>query len=314
MLKKFLENTSKELSNGKPNFLKKHPLANSITKEGPMIIKSLLPKKLQDYQVKASAGQGSWANVPWIAIYNTAITDKISSGYFIVYLIPHSSNSIILGLTQSFEEAKKEFGAKNYEQNLDKQAEIMRMKISNFSSYFKSSSPEFKINKQSYSRPGHVYHIKYDTKKLPSEEILIDDFNKMLKAYETLFFKGGRDSDSFLIIDEKNKSLSIEETYKKKVHFSIERPNRNEIKKIKDKLGYVCQACNFDFQKVYGEIGCEYIEAHHLKPISELKVGESRNTSEKDFAVLCANCHRMIHKLEDCSNIYQLKELISKKS
>ena len=40
----------------------------------------------------------------------------------------------------SFEEAKKEFGAKNYEQNLDKQAEIMRMKISNFSSYFKSSS------------------------------------------------------------------------------------------------------------------------------------------------------------------------------
>ena len=56
--------------------------------------------------------------------------------------------------------------------------------------------------------------------------------------------------------------------------------------------------------------GFESLFAHHLIPISELKQGEVRKTSEKDFATLCSNCHRMIHKLSDPSNIEKLKAII----
>ena len=34
--------------------------------------------------------------------------------------------------------------------------------------------------------------------------------------------------------------------------------------------------------------------------------------TKKDFAVLCLNCHLMIHKLKDSSDLEQLKNLIKK--
>ena len=109
------------------------------------------------------------------------------------------------------------------------------------------------------------------------------------------------------------KTIAIHEAHKRKVHSSIERPNSSEIKKIKTKLGYECMACGFDFAENYGEIGNEYIEAHHLKPISSLKEGESRTITEKDFAVLCSNCHRMIHRFDDSSDIETLKRLVNRR-
>ena len=309
MLRNFLEKTSLELSNGLPKVYKDHPTAISIRKEGKEILKSLLPKNLIDFDVEGSAGRGQWADIPWVAIYNLSVTDKASQGYYIVYLIPNSTNKIILGLPQSFEEAKKEYG-KDSATVLDKQAEIMRMKIPEYQEFFSSSIPEIEINGRLNYRNGHVYHIEYDATNLPPEEHLIKDLHRMIDAYETLFFRGGRDSDNFSISQEKNEEITIEETYKKKAHYSIERPNSSKIKKIKKELGYTCQSCNFDFEKIYGELGKEYIEAHHLTPLSQLSKGQSRMITKKDFAVLCANCHRMIHRLDTPSDLQKLKGLI----
>jgi len=311
MLRDFLENTSLELSYGVPEIYKDHPTAISIRNEGKKILEGYLPDHLTDYKVEGSAGRGQWADIPWVAIYNLSITDRASQGYYPVYLIPNTSNKIIFGLAQSFQEAEKEFG-KHSNINLDKQSEIMRMKIPEFSESFSSSIPEIEINGRLNYRNGHVYHIEYDSTNLPTEEELIRDLHKMLDAYETLFFRGGRDSDNFSISEQKDEEVSIQETYRKKVHSLIERPSSSQIKRIKKKLGYICQGCEFDFQKVYGELGKHYIEAHHLIPISELKKGESRKITEKDFAVLCANCHRMIHRLEDSSDLIKLKSLIKK--
>ncbi|OAB44172.1 HNH endonuclease [Paenibacillus glacialis] len=55
-----------------------------------------------------------------------------------------------------------------------------------------------------------------------------------------------------------------------------------------------CEACGFDFLEKYGERGSEFIEGHHKKLVSEMKVGEK--TKIEDIAMLCSNCHRMIHK------------------
>jgi predicted HNH restriction endonuclease/predicted RNA-binding protein with PUA-like domain len=55
-----------------------------------------------------------------------------------------------------------------------------------------------------------------------------------------------------------------------------------------------CQACNFDFTKTYGDRGQDFIEGHHKKLVSEMKDGEK--TKPEDIAMLCSNCHRMIHR------------------
>ena len=48
-------------------------------------------------------------------------------------------------------------------------------------------------------------------------------------------------------------------------------------------------------------IGADFIEAHHLVPLSHIKPGEERAYVADDFAVLCSNCHRMIHRWPDPS-------------
>jgi 5-methylcytosine-specific restriction protein A len=55
-----------------------------------------------------------------------------------------------------------------------------------------------------------------------------------------------------------------------------------------------CQICGFDFEKVYGIVGHDFIEAHHTIAVSEMN--DDHKTKVEDFAMLCSNCHRMLHK------------------
>ncbi|WP_179087857.1 HNH endonuclease [Paenibacillus amylolyticus] len=68
-----------------------------------------------------------------------------------------------------------------------------------------------------------------------------------------------------------------------------------------------CEACGFDFKAFYGELGERYIEAHHKKMLSAMEPGET--TKVEDLAMLCSNCHRMIHKKENMT-VEELSELI----
>ncbi|SKB40636.1 5-methylcytosine-specific restriction enzyme A [Sphingobacterium nematocida] len=55
-----------------------------------------------------------------------------------------------------------------------------------------------------------------------------------------------------------------------------------------------CELCSFDFFKTYGEIGYGFIECHHRTPLYELT--ESTVTKLDDLMLVCANCHRMLHR------------------
>jgi hypothetical protein len=62
--------------------------------------------------------------------------------------------------------------------------------------------------------------------------------------------------------------------------------------------GVKCKVCGFDFEEVYGERGRDFIEAHHLIPVSSLGK-ETKVDPKRDMTVLCSNCHRMIHLRKD---------------
>ncbi len=70
-----------------------------------------------------------------------------------------------------------------------------------------------------------------------------------------------------------------------------------------------CECCSMNFEITYGELGRDYIEAHHRIPLSQL-VGHTE-TSPDDLAMLCADCHRMVHRTEDCSIEDVVRALIS---
>ena len=54
-----------------------------------------------------------------------------------------------------------------------------------------------------------------------------------------------------------------------------------------------CEVCDFDFARIYGDLGEGYIEVHHVTP---LYISGTRETKLDGLACLCANCHRMCHR------------------
>ncbi len=71
-----------------------------------------------------------------------------------------------------------------------------------------------------------------------------------------------------------------------------------------------CQVCGFDFLDRYGEVGRDFIEAHHTVPLSSLK-GEIK-TKLSDLALVCANCHRMLHRQRPWLDMKNLERLLKK--
>src|SRR5690606_9866846 len=99
-----------------------------------------------------------------------------------------------------------------------------------------------------------------------------------------------------------------------KLHKYRERNNKINKKKKEQHLKkfgkLACEACSFDFYKFYGELGKGFIECHHLIPLSE--IDEATETKLEDLALVCANCHRMLHRAINTLGIEGLKSRISR--
>lgn len=81
---------------------------------------------------------------------------------------------------------------------------------------------------------------------------------------------------------------------------------KNRFKKTYGHL--FCEVCNFNFTETYGDLGSNFIEAHHRTPLSEID-GEVINTAS-DLAMVCANCHRMLHRRKPWLSVEELKILL----
>jgi 5-methylcytosine-specific restriction enzyme A len=89
---------------------------------------------------------------------------------------------------------------------------------------------------------------------------------------------------------------------------SITKKKKEQVLKTKGKLA--CEVCDFDFSERYGEFGTGFIECHHIKPLSE--IGGVTETALKDLALLCANCHRIIHRHINRFSVEELRQFLIK--
>jgi hypothetical protein len=115
--------------------------------------------------------------------------------------------------------------------------------------------------------------------------------------------------------DDEDEKGAEEGTRKLRMHLEIER-DQNVVKRkrlwaLKTTGKLECEVCEFDFVKVYGPLGKDFCEVHHRVPLHELRKGEKRNTKLEDLAVVCSNCHRMLHRGRPaCYKVDALKVLI----
>jgi hypothetical protein len=131
-----------------------------------------------------------------------------------------------------------------------------------------------------------LYRLNQLENRQELEEVIADDIDSE-KAEDDGYYKDG----------------AVKEYYGKR----FERKPENRKKAI-DIHGLSCIVCGFNFEVVYGERGKDFIEVHHIKPLST--IGEEVSIDpEKDLLPVCSNCHRMLHRRRD--NVLSVKELKS---
>lgn len=69
-----------------------------------------------------------------------------------------------------------------------------------------------------------------------------------------------------------------------------------------------CEVCDFVFSQKYGLLGDDFIECHHTIPVSTLSI--EGKTHLKDLALVCSNCHRMLHRHGELLSIAELHSII----
>lgn len=249
------------------------------------------------YVFHGSPGQGNWARAPWAAVYDRFVTESAQDGYYVVYLVKEDFTGVFLSLNQGITSARKQYGAEA--------KSALRVRASDFLARLGPLSEGLSTgqidlastggaNLSAYYEAGSICSVYYPMADLPGDDRLDADLRRFIGLYfalvsrePQLFERADAEEDEALLGEEDLRTL--------REHKRIER-NRRLAQRAKQALGYVCKACGFDFQATYGEIGREFIEAHHLAPLAELRGQKLTLNPKRDFTVLCSNCHRMIHR------------------
>lgn len=281
----------------------RNPMADFIRNEAAEAVEQALDTQRAGMLVVGSAGAGNWASVPWISVFDTAITETATKGYYVVYLFHHSEPIVHLSLNQGTTAVRKEFGTQA-RSIMRYRANLMQQRVADIATDFSTapiqlgSSKELPLDYEAGHALGKSYHLA----ELPEEDELAIDLRKLVQVYRSLTFRGGLDQAPEDLRRDVPIDEAILEQRRYRLHLRIER-NSAASRMAKAHHGTRCQACDLEFSERYGTIGEGFIEAHHLKPLSSLADGAIVSYDLTDFAVLCPNCHRMIHRWIDPGDI-----------
>lgn len=118
-----------------------------------------------------------------------------------------------------------------------------------------------------------------------------------LTAAATAIRSGAASFPMLPVEEEEEDSGALEGRLLIRRHVARERDRKLRNRKVARsmaELGRIpCEVCGIEFSEFYGEVGRGYIEVHHRLPLAE---SGPRRTRLEDLALVCPNCHRMLHR------------------
>ena len=92
----------------------------------------------------------------------------------------------------------------------------------------------------------------------------------------------------------------------------LQRERNQTVVRNKKKLAASldCEVCGFSFSRAYGSAASDYCEVHHLKQLSEVE--DTARTRTEDLAILCANCHRVVHLSNPPFTLIEVRSMLTK--
>ncbi len=172
-------------------------MVDMVCSDIPEYLNRNLLTQYDKYISKGSCGVGVWAKCPWLAIFNTNITDTTTKGVYIVYLLNPNKKVLYLTLNQGVESITKEVEERKVKEGKDF---IKKLGFKKIDDYINNTLQEkaieirkkigtagFSTERIDTGKEGYDYGCicsrKYKLESLPNDTELVNDLKDMLKLY-----------------------------------------------------------------------------------------------------------------------------------
>jgi len=164
-----------------------HPLATTLRHDLKNEINDFLLKNEIEFNVKASAGAGNWANVPWLSILDPNKTSTTQEGIYPVYLFRADGSGFYLSLGFGTTKLKKLHGAVGAKKEAVRIANRIQQLVPEIQ-HLAGRTIDLKASTdlgKSYEW-GSAGAIFYDVNNIPLDEVLKKDLLDLINIYNRI--------------------------------------------------------------------------------------------------------------------------------
>jgi MrcB-like, N-terminal domain/AAA domain (dynein-related subfamily) len=187
MLSELFEDILKNWVNATEEQFSGHPIAMKLRDNLKNIIQKKLSEQGINYNIKASAGAGNWANVPWLSMLSPSMSQSTQEGIYPVYLFRADGSGLYLSLGFGTTNLKKIYGAAKAKGEASKITQHIHETFPSINIWRNAT-----IDLRSSTDLGKSYEWGsagakfYPVNEIPSDEILLRDLFELIDIYKKI--------------------------------------------------------------------------------------------------------------------------------
>lgn len=278
-----------------------------------------------NFRVYGGTGQGTFAQVPWIAVVDKSITTSVQRGYYVVYLFNASGKGVYLSLNQGWTDYQKKYG-------ISKGRKLIEQTASYCQKLIHSSLADFSEGRivldgttplaRGYEA-GHICGRFYPVDNVPMDRVLINDLRNLMGIYAELagllseynvpiiklpqiMRKQERQEQ---VIEDMRHQDEVEASEPQTIPIAPQpkpdlisgkrgdqwRTNPGIAKGVVLDKNHLCEFDKGHKTFTSKRTNHNYVETHHLIPMKLQKAFENSLDVPANIVSLCPTCHRLFH-------------------
>ena len=184
-MKQFIEKILNEYVPSKKQTFAGHPMGAFFRNEIPRAIYQTGIVDQKAYLITGSVGQGNWATVPWVCIFDRKITTSATKGVYIVYLMAKDGQTLYLTFNQGCTDIRKAHSKRDTIRIMRQKAAEIASKIDSrgFATDERIDLGEGLTELAELYQKGTIFYKAYKRGAVPSEEEVRSDLQKMMDIY-----------------------------------------------------------------------------------------------------------------------------------